>query len=202
MKTRFFYLVFILSFFSFSVSSGQIHKRKWSLGISGTPLFELSSSGLNGALFVVQSELELTNNLIVGIKPYFAKTSEKTQFAYDLTTKRPVSLRQDSFTSFGANVELKIILLRTSLIKPYTALLLGGGYSNYAPLKRNVWGELVTSETRDFINSNKGIGLGTYFQISRSLKIDAKLMYTEVTANKEIEPSRYLCPTLGILKTL
>ena len=99
-------------------------------------------------------------------------------------------------------MELKFTLLKTSLIKPYIAVLMGAGYSNYVLLNRNIWGELVAGEKIDFMNYNKGVGLGTYFQLTNSFSIDAKFMYTEVTANKkDIEASSYIYPTIGILKT-
>jgi hypothetical protein len=202
MKNKFFNLIFIFPLFVSSISVGQIQKGKWNVGLGGGPLFELNSTGLNGGLFSIESEYGMTNSLIIGAKPYFAITNEKAYYAYDLTLKRPVGLHKDSFTSFGVNLELKFILMKTSLIRPYMVVLLGAGHSNYPLLNRNIWGELVADEKIDFINYNKGVGLGTYFQLTQSLSIDAKLTYVDVTANKKnIEASRYIYPTIGILKT-
>ncbi len=197
---RLLYLLFfslIISYNSFS----QIQKGSIQVGLSGAALFELNSAGLNGGLINLHGEYSISNRFIVGIQPYYALTDEKMTYAYDLLRHELREIQKDVFRSFGANLEFKFVLRNHPKFKPYSSVILGAGYSSYHVYHNNVFGDMEPEDHGKFVNLNLGIGLGAYYRITKSWFLDAKFMYTDVTANKNVEASSYIYPSIGIIRT-
>ncbi len=194
------YLFCVILFFFSGSSDAQIQKYSWQAGLSVAPLFELNSSGLNGKLFNLHGEYSFSNRFILGIQPYYACTNEKMIYAYDLIHEEPKEIQKDVFYSFGANVELKFILKDNIKFKPYSSVIFGVGHSRYHIYHNNVFGQLEPQDRGYFYNYNLGIGLGAYFFLNEKWYLDTKMMYTDVSASKDIESSSYLYPSVGIIK--
>jgi hypothetical protein len=189
-----------MSAFASTNSFAQIKKGSWQLGVSGAPLFELGSSGLNGVMINLHAEGTFSDRFIAGIQPYYAFTDENKSYAYDLTLQKPRSIRKDVFHSFGLNAELKFIISNGPKLMPYTAVMAGAGYTSYHLYQSNAYAELVSENLGQFVNYNLGIGIGTYIRVSGRSYLDICIMYTEVGASKDIKPSSYLYPSIGLMK--
>lgn len=200
MKVNFFTVFLVLSAVASTNSFSQIKKGSWQLGFSGAPLFELSSSGLNGVLINLHAERTFSNRFIAGIQPYYAFTDENRSYAYDLTLQQPRSIRKDVFHSFGFNAELKFIISNGPKLMPYTSVVAGAGYTSYHLYQSNAYAELVPEDLGQFVNYNLGIGVGSYIRVSGRSYMDIRIMYTEVGASKNIKPSSYLYPSIGLMK--
>jgi len=200
MKGKFFLCLISHIFFLVSTAFSQIQKNTWQAGLSFSPLFELNSSGLNGVLVNLHGEYSFSNRFIFGIQPYFAFTDEKMIYAYDLLLQEPREIQKDVFYSFGLNGELKFILHESEKIVPYSSVIFGVGHARYLLYQSNVFGQLEPKHKGYFTNYNLGIGFGAYVHLMEKWYLDAKMMYTDVTASKNIEASSYLCPSIGVIK--
>ena len=200
MKMNKYYLALLLLCCSHMLFA-QLERNSFRVGMNAAPLFELNSSGLNGGLLSVTADYSVTKRLSFSLQPYYAFTTEKTYYVFDLISQQPKDHSKDSFYSFGLNADIKILLVPGKVIKPYSSIMIGAGYSHYSLYERNTLGELVTNYETKFMNYNLGIGLGAYFQVSRSILIDTRIMYSEVSASKNIESSKYLYPVLGVVKS-
>jgi hypothetical protein len=200
MKVKLIVIYFLIFICAHHNSFPQIEKGSWQLGMSSASLFELSSSGLNGGLINFHAEHMFSNRFIAGIQPYYAFTHENKTFAYDLTLRQPRNIRKDVFHSLGINAELKFVINNGPKLTPYSAVIFGAGYSSYHLYHNNVFAELVPVDLGHFVNYNLGIGIGTYIKISNKCSIDTSTMYAEVGASKDIKPSSYLYPSIGIMK--
>jgi hypothetical protein len=149
----------------------------------------------------LHAERRMSKRLTVGIQPYFAIADEKEHFAYDLILREPRTIRKDVFNSFGLNGEIKTLLADLPRITPYSSILFGAGLSKYELYINNVYGEMEPHFTSNFVNWNLGLGLGAYLMITEKIALDARVMYTHVTANKKIEASSYLYPSIGLFAT-
>lgn len=204
MRKLFFCLVDLLLIFSFFIpttSVAQCSEDPWRIGMSLSPLFELQSTGLNGGLINLHIERRMSKRLMLGMQPYFAIADEKELYAYDLISREPRAVRKDVFYSFGLNGEIKTLLADLPRITPYSSIVFGAGLSKYELFVNNVYGEMEPHFTSNFINCNLGLGFGAYLKITKKISLDAKVMYTYVTANKKIEDSSYLYPAIGLLLT-
>jgi hypothetical protein len=182
-------------------SLAQIQKGSWHLGLSTAPLFELNSTGLNGALINLHAERSFSNRFIFGVQPYYALTDEKMQYAFDLISMQPRGIQKNVFRSLGMNTEFKFVLHRTQRIIPYSSVLLGIGYTNYKLYQNNVFGELVPNGGFQLVNYNLGIAFGTYINFSNRWYMDIKVSYIDAYDNQNMEVSNYLFPSVGMIRS-
>lgn len=119
----------------------------------------------------------------------------------DPITMQTWGVWKDNFKSVGINLNLKFYLINSNKIKPYLTVVagLGSTYNNYSQTDQA--GEIRFEEKETYNTLNLGMGVGASFKISKSLYIDTKVMYMSVGDFANLNPIKFVYPSIGIIKT-
>ncbi|MCG8306279.1 MAG: hypothetical protein MI975_02730 [Cytophagales bacterium] len=180
----------------------QTGKGCWEIGIHGAPLFKSQTVKVSGGLITINTDYFISDKLSAGFAPYYGFTGNEGHSGYNLMTMEPVGYSKTGYNSFGANLNLKFFLLKSSAARPYITILGGLGRTYYSFYSETEGKYRVYEKNTDYETFNLGTGIGARFRIVKSIHADAKIMYAGIAGFDHPSPTMFLYPSLGFIKSL
>ncbi len=190
--------------FLLSVNSllfAQIGKNSWQIGAHGAPLIETGCSCVSGGLLTINADYFLSEKFAIGLVPYYGFTENEGHYGFDLTSMRPWGYSKTSYNSIGTNVDFKYFLMKSGNIKSYLSVFTGIGKTQRKYYDEYQSGEVRKKTMEEMNTYNLGAGLGAQFRLSGSFYLDAKIIYSRIASFEAPNPSYFIYPSIGLIRS-